>query len=205
MRPRMAGLNERRKQRTRRLIGDTARTLFTEHGFDRITVVQIAEACEVSEKTIYNYFPTKAHLVFDDDETVLDGLVDALRQRPPGQSALQAMRKALAEMADRMGEGHPSDARAAFRRMVNASPTLLLHQQAMTVRYERALTEVLAEQAGGAAPEPFIVAVALVGALRAGFETDPVEGGVADAFSRALDLLEGGLAGYGSDHHGLPT
>lgn len=49
----MAGLDER----TRHLIGDTARALFTEHGFERITIAQIAEACEVPEETTYKGSP----------------------------------------------------------------------------------------------------------------------------------------------------
>lgn len=72
--------------------------------------------------------------------------------------------------------------------MVAGSPTLLLRQQAIPC----------GTNAERADPERFIEAVALCGALRPGFETDPAECGVADAFTRALELLEGGLAAYGS-------
>ena len=58
------GLRERKKQQTRELIAETARRLFTERGFERVTVAEIARAAEVSEQTVFNYFPTKEELVF---------------------------------------------------------------------------------------------------------------------------------------------
>lgn len=57
------GLRERKKQRTRELIAETARRLFSARGFDRVTVAEIARAAEVSEQTVFNYFPTKEDLV----------------------------------------------------------------------------------------------------------------------------------------------
>src|SRR6516165_949039 len=58
------GLRERKKQRTRELISDTARKLFAERGFERVSVAEIARAAEVSGATVFNYFPTKEDLVF---------------------------------------------------------------------------------------------------------------------------------------------
>jgi AcrR family transcriptional regulator len=194
----MGTLRERSKQYIRRQIAETALGLFLAQGFDKVTVAQVAAAAGVAEKTVYNYFPTKAHLVFDADPAMLDGLVAAVTDRPQGQSALAAVRGFLSSVADRMGDEHPAEARAAFRRMVADSPALQGHQRQMAADYERALTAVLAEQTGlpAGAPEPFTAAVALVGALRAGFDAAQASGGVGQAINRALDLLEAGLADY---------
>ena len=194
----MGTLRERSKQYARRQIADTALRLFLAQGFDKVTVAQVAAAAGVAEKTVYNYFPTKAHLVFDEDPAVLDGLVAAVANRPEGQTALAAVRGFLSGLADRMGDGHPAEARAAFRRMVAASPTLQAHQRQMAAGSERALAAVLVEQTGmpAGSAEPFAAAVALVGALRAGFDAAEASGGVGQAINRALDLLEAGLADY---------
>jgi AcrR family transcriptional regulator len=199
----MGRTTERNKQQTRRLIADTALPLFLTRGFDRVTVAEIAAAAGVAEKTVYNYFPTKAQLVFDQDPAVLDSLVAAIRDRAGGVSALSAVRDCLSAVADQLGGGHPPQAQAAFRRMVAASPTLQLQQHMIAARYERALAEILAEQTGAPvdAAEPFIASVALVGALRAGFTAREASGGVGAAITRALDLLEAGLAGYGVAGH----
>lgn len=192
------GLTQRRMRRTRQAIADTARRLFLERGFDRVTVAEVAAAAEVAEKTVYNYFPTKVDLVFDADDSVLEQLVAAVRGRGAGQSALAAVRACLARVSSELGEGAPRAQQAAFRAMVADSPTLQVHQRAMAARYEHALAEVLAEETGvdpGSA-EPFLVAVGLVGALRAGHHTAVRSGGRAAATKRALDLLEAGLADY---------
>ena len=42
-----------------------ARGLFAEHGFDAVTVDQVAAAADVAKKTVFNYFPTKEDLVFE--------------------------------------------------------------------------------------------------------------------------------------------
>jgi AcrR family transcriptional regulator len=191
-------LIQRKMRRTRQAIADAALRLFTQHGFDHVTVAQVAAAADVAEKTVFNYFPTKADLVFDAEHDVLDALLAAVRDRTGGESALTALRRCLARVARQLGEGTPSQAQAAFRRLVADSPALQAHQRLIAARYERALAAVLAEETGAApgSAEPFIAAVALIGALRAGFETAEHSGGRAAATDRALDLLEVGLAGY---------
>src|SRR6266567_5782470 len=84
------GLRERKKQRTREVIAETALRLFFERGFEEVTVAEIAEAAEVDAKTIYNYFPSKPELVFQPLERFETGLLDAVRERKPGESILAA-------------------------------------------------------------------------------------------------------------------
>ena len=44
--------------------------MFLTHGFDNVTVARIAAACEVSEQTVFNYFPTKESMFFDRSESL---------------------------------------------------------------------------------------------------------------------------------------
>src|SRR5437868_2657732 len=64
------GLRDRKKKLTRQLLSDTATEMFVRHGFDAVRVVDVAAACEVSEKTVYNYFPTKEALILDRFEDI---------------------------------------------------------------------------------------------------------------------------------------
>ena len=57
------GLRERKKQRTHAAISEAAIALFLEHGFNQVSVAQVAEAAEVSKRTLFAYFPTKEDLV----------------------------------------------------------------------------------------------------------------------------------------------
>jgi MftR C-terminal domain len=140
--------------------------------------------------------------VFDAEHDLLADLLGAVRNRPVGWSAVSAVRRLLAEAADRVGEGAPREAQRAFRRLVTESPTLRAYQRQMAARYEHALAQVLAEETGAppGSPEPFLAAVGLVRGLRAGYECADLSGGQTgartEATERALALLEAGLADY---------
>src|ERR687888_828173 len=89
----LVGLRERKKQLTREHIAETARRLFGEHGFERVTVAEIARAADVSEQTVFNYFPRKEDLVYWRLESFEEELLAAIRERAPGESALSAFRR----------------------------------------------------------------------------------------------------------------
>src|SRR5918996_4158140 len=84
------GLRERKKQQTRELIAETARRLFGERGFERVSVAEIAREADVSEKTVFNYFATKEDLVYWRLEAFEAQLLGAISSREPGESALAA-------------------------------------------------------------------------------------------------------------------
>ena len=95
------GLRERKKERTRRHIADTAARLFAERGYEQVAVTDVARAAEVAEQTVYNYFPTKEHLVTDREGQIQDRLCELIRSRPPGTTAATAIRDfVLATVAD---------------------------------------------------------------------------------------------------------
>lgn len=56
-------LRERKKQQTRRAIHEAALRLVNEHGLDSTTVERICESAEVSARTFFNYYPSKAAAV----------------------------------------------------------------------------------------------------------------------------------------------
>jgi AcrR family transcriptional regulator len=89
-------LRESNKARTRLSISNTATRLFIERGFENVTVAEIAEAAQVSVKTVFNYFSTKEDLFFDRADAVRDAILGAVALRPPGTPMLEALRAVLA-------------------------------------------------------------------------------------------------------------
>jgi AcrR family transcriptional regulator len=87
------GLRERKKARTRQAIADAAARLFAEHGFEQVAVSDVAREAEVSEQTVYNYFPTKDQLVTDRDQLIQDELSRLIRARAPGTTPAAAIRE----------------------------------------------------------------------------------------------------------------
>ncbi len=89
------GLRERKKQRTRREISDVATHLFAQHGFERVTLAQIAAAADVSVKTIFNHFGSKEDLFFDRADEFRDGLTATIERRPEQSTVLDALRELM--------------------------------------------------------------------------------------------------------------
>jgi AcrR family transcriptional regulator len=193
------GLRERNRRRTRAAIAEAAMRLFAQRGFDRVSVAEVADAAGVAEKTVYNYFPAKAGLFFDEGDDVLAELLASVRYRTAGESALAAVRRFVAGRAEWAAGRRPERPTSGFRQMIAGSPALQAHRRLMFARYEAELARLLAEETGAApgSAEPFVAAVALVAVLRASFEaTASGPGPAGDEAVRAMDLLAKGLASY---------
>jgi AcrR family transcriptional regulator len=168
------GLRERKKQRTRDLIAATARRLFAERGFDRVTVAEIAREADVAEKTVYNYFPTKEDLFYSRLEAFEEKLLDALRARPAGQTVVEAFRAFMLAQRGLHGKLDAEAARAArdelrtVTRIITESPALLAREQQVFDRYTESLARLLAAETGTRLGdvEPWVTAHALVGVHR---------------------------------------
>src|SRR3954453_21600505 len=80
----MEGLRERKKRQTREAIAAAAMELFLQRGYDEVTVAEVAQAADVSEKTVFNHFPAKEDLVFSRVDDRLAERAAAIRMRSPG-------------------------------------------------------------------------------------------------------------------------
>jgi AcrR family transcriptional regulator len=93
------GRRERKKAEVRQRISDTATALFLRHGFDQVSVSEIAEAADVARPTVFAHFPRKEDLFFDRYPQLAGQLTRAIRQRPAGTSAVSALRDTLVTVA----------------------------------------------------------------------------------------------------------
>jgi len=205
----MSGLRERKKQQTRREIADTAQALFAERGFEHVTVAEVARAANVSDKTVFNYFPTKEDLFFDEYEAMETGLVRALRERHRGDSVLDACRRFYAGGLSRMAQQEASGPLAAHAKILAASPALQERQREIFHLQEQTLAREVAAVAGadGDKLEPRVIAAAVIGVVRALQERglaqlargrEPASpAALRDDLERAFDLLANGLRDYG--------
>src|ERR1700722_10229142 len=94
------GLRERKKRLMRQQLSDTATAMFLQRGFDGVRVAEVAAACGVSEKTVFNYFPVKEALVMDRLEGMLAALCAGLADpaHTPVQAALAVLGQELGAM-----------------------------------------------------------------------------------------------------------
>jgi AcrR family transcriptional regulator len=161
------GLRERKKRLTRQQISDVATTLFLVRGFEHVTVAEVADFAGVSEKTVYNYFPTKESLVFDEADDAQVRLARALREREQGESPTRAMLRALTEDAARLEE-LPEESHLLLPLFVDMIATTPALRAAWLELQDRLVEVARAELARHAdldprEPEPAIAARAIVG------------------------------------------
>jgi AcrR family transcriptional regulator len=209
------GLRQRKKRMMRQQLSDTATRMFLDRGFDAVRVAEVAEACGVSEKTVFNYFPTKESLVLDRLEAMVaslrTGLADAAV--PPVQAALAILDRELAGMTGWLaGADDPYRAAQAIRRfgdLIRVTPSLRAYQSDMMGRFVSVAAEILAARAGMSAddPEPQIAARALLGlwhiqaeSLRKHLDGSLAPGRIHERVSadvrRAARLIETGLRSF---------
>jgi AcrR family transcriptional regulator len=148
-----AGLRERKKRRTRQHIADTAARLFGERGYEHVAVVDVAEAAEVSEQTVYNYFPTKQDLVFDLAEDLRDRLCELIRTRPAGTSPAAAIRDEALGFVDSIRLVPPDQVRGGLDYLVAISPTVHRLCLEMTGRLADAIATTISETTPAVTPQ----------------------------------------------------
>jgi AcrR family transcriptional regulator len=132
-------LRERKKQRTRSLIADAAARLFAERGYEQVTVSDVARAADVSEQTVYNYFPAKENLVLDQDEALRDRLVQLVRDRPPGVSPAAAIRDEALAFVDGIAPMPAEQVRGGLGSLAAVSPAVRRLSLEMTDRHAAAI------------------------------------------------------------------
>ncbi|MFD0409093.1 TetR family transcriptional regulator [Kitasatospora sp. NPDC127116] len=152
----MTGLRELKKERTRRAISEAAIALFLEHGFDRVSVADVAAAAEVSKPTLFSYFPTKEDLVVHRFADHQEQAAEVVRARPPGEPVLDALlRDFLAGLTRRDPvtglNDHP--AVLAFTGLVHGTPSLAARVGEYVARAEQSLAEALRASPGLPGPQ----------------------------------------------------
>ena len=130
------GVRETKKLLTRQEIADRAMQLFVKRGFDHVTVAEVAAAAGVSEKTVFNYFPTKEDLFFDEVPAREARMVEAIRGRRQGETIVAVLRRLQASDCPRLC----SPGFARFARIIEESPALQAKELEVMARF----TEVLA-------------------------------------------------------------
>jgi AcrR family transcriptional regulator len=153
------GLREVKKLETRREIADTAMQLFVERGFDHVTVAEVAAAAHVSEKTVFNYFPTKEDLFFDEVPEREAAIVRALRERAPGDTVVAALRRLQAAECGRLA----SPGFATFARIIEESPALQAKELAVMAHLTGVLAAALRSELGVHETDAKVAANMLVG------------------------------------------
>lgn len=204
-----SGLRERKKRKTRELIAQAAKRLFAERGFDAVTVAEVASAADVSQGTVFNYFPAKEDLFFSSMEAFEVRLVDGVRERPAGESVLFAFRRVALDGVEQLAAEDRSDLIATAARIISAAPSLQAREREVVDLYTDSLAALVAKEVGAESGdvESWAVANALMGVHRglvafvrssvlAGKRGESLAADTRSMGDRAFAALERGLRDY---------
>jgi AcrR family transcriptional regulator len=192
------GLRERKKQRTRETIARAAHELFAERGYHATTLPEIAEAADVSTRTIFAYFPSKEDILFSNFTVMKEALAQALADRPEGEDALETVRTFILS-SHAMAK---SDLDERLHQCVTSDETLRSHLRARIAQLEEMLAPEIAKDLSAADDDirPRVVAASLTAAFNVLTEQDQGPSGelksaeeVAADIDPVIRFLRGGL------------
>ena len=193
----MEGLRERHRRRTAADLEEAALTLFTEKGFDAVTIDDIAASADVSRRTFFRYFASKEDVILSDHPRRLGELQAALDRRPADEPAMTALRQAILSLAGSYEEQREHMLRRF--RLITETPALEARSLCLQRNWETGVTAMLADRMGVDPAEdlrPGVVAATTMAAMRIATANWLVGGGHGDLpaiVAAALDLLDGGL------------
>jgi AcrR family transcriptional regulator len=192
----VAGLRERKKQRTREQIVEAATRLFAERGYEAATIADIAAAADIAPRTFFAYFPSKEAVVFHDAERDYDSLSERLTRRPDGEYAFTALRRWIDE---RIASAEPDRDGARLRKELCAhSEELQRIQHGIMARFEELLRGEIARDLDEPADalRPRLVAAATIAGLRLLVDAPPRSPDESAAvLDEVLAFMQSGLEG----------
>lgn len=148
------GRRERKKRATRLALKSAALDLVAERGYANVTVEDIANAVDVSERTFFNYFASKDAAIVGEDPELADALRSDLFALSDRLTPFEALRtvlldriKAIGEDIDLSGEDHVTWQRRFA--VVRSQPEVLLAFSKHLANLEHSITDALIEWMGG--------------------------------------------------------
>jgi AcrR family transcriptional regulator len=189
--------HELRRRSTHEALRQAALKSFARKGFADVTVTELATEAGVTERTFFRHFPTKEAVLFQDYETQLEWLAEALAQRPASESLFDAVLASVAafphdlevvrQAATARSELISADRIASHLRVVQSSFARVLTDFVRKRNPDVANIDLAAEVAGSALASALVVAVEDWG-------RNGCAGDLGELVVASLDLLRSGLA-----------
>jgi AcrR family transcriptional regulator len=195
--PKPTNRHQLRRRSTHEALRQAALKRFARKGFANVTVTELAREAGVTERTFFRHFPTKEAVLFQDYETQLEWLAEALAQRPASDSLFDAVLASVAafphdlevvrQAATARAELISADRIASHLRVVQSSFAQVLTDFVRNRNPGVANIELRAEVAGSALAAALVVAVENWG-------RNGCTGDLGELVVASLDLLRSGLA-----------
>ncbi|MFD7609531.1 TetR/AcrR family transcriptional regulator [Streptomyces sp. NPDC059828] len=166
-------MRELKKQRTRNALLRAALELFATQGYEQTTVDEITDSVEVSQRTFFRYFANKEEVAFAVQDVVESHFLQALRERPPGESPFEAMRAAVRSAWDTVDEAIeevvPVELHMRTYQMIESTASLLAVHLRRSAELDEQVARLIADREGldfETDPRPRVAVAAFTGVMR---------------------------------------
>ncbi|CAN5785551.1 TetR/AcrR family transcriptional regulator [soil metagenome] len=169
--------------------------LFTERGYAKTTVGDIAKRAGLTERTFFNHFSDKREVLFAGSEHFVKQVVDAVSSTPKSAPPLDAVLSAYESTSDFFEQRRPFARKRSA--LIAAHPELQERELIKMMSLAAAITTVL-KQHGASASAASLAAETGAAVLRVGFEQwvqDPKDRSLTfhlRAARRQLEVVVGG-------------
>jgi AcrR family transcriptional regulator len=190
-------LHEQRRRSTHEALRRAALASFASKGFANVTVTELAREAGVTERTFFRHFPTKEAVLFQDYETQVEWLSEALAQRPPSESVFDAVLASVAsfpydlevvrQAATARTELISADRIASHLRVVQSSFAGVITDFIKNRYSDTSDIDLVAEVAGATLAAALVVAVENWG-------RNGCTGDLGETTAAAMNLVRSGLA-----------
>ncbi|MGM7643430.1 TetR family transcriptional regulator [Nocardia sp. JW2] len=137
-------LRERKKLRTRHALIDSALRLFTERGFDAVTLDELCDSVEISKRTFFRTFAGKEDVAMAPMQDVWLVFLEELERGEPRETELLLMlRDALLSAIDRVAVGEWPRRAALSNRLADVTPSMAGHNLQFCDRTSHAAVTLL--------------------------------------------------------------
>jgi AcrR family transcriptional regulator len=151
------GRRERKLQQTRSSLTRSALELFAEHGFDAVTVVDIANRSDVDPSTFFRHFRSKESLLFTDMDNYVELARPLLNERPADEPLIESLRAVNLHLS----ENYDYDLENLRAELSESSAELhaqvIIHRERMVVDLAQLIGERLGIDSQGD-PRPYLAA-----------------------------------------------
>lgn len=137
------GLRERKKLQTRNDILNAAWSLFEEKGYDNVKVAEIADAANISVKTLFTYFSSKESIIFAGENELINSIKFAFENRENNESLIEIERKLINRLLDEEDDDNSSFESNTLIKIVSKTPSIISHLLIMWKAYEEELSSIL--------------------------------------------------------------
>ena len=145
------GRRERKKLMLREALIKASYELFSVKGFDETRVEDITEKVDVSTRTFFRYFASKEDVILDYQREEHDDLVAALRQRPPMEPALTALRHAAVAVVkgcETGSYGFDADGYMTLQNLIRGHPSVRAKSIQHAQEYHASIATLIGERMG---------------------------------------------------------